>query len=261
MQCPSHLPLPLSATASGPDSFSGGSPALPAGTSPRSLPWRSLKSATTTPNAGSACLTPTEEPAGHLPIPSTTGQEARQASTPVKRRPDWSTLYAPTHSDLWLLDCSAVTLPTARRGAARSGGRPLITARPRRRNTPPPYASSFALAVRRDSRARSAARAIACYQRLCRLCRKCCQGFRGVGVFSVSVFSFQRLCGLLSWLLLAGACAGLIAAAGWGALQFSETQSAAVCFLLAAGSLLAGVIRFNHKEHRDHKKSTGPDNQ
>jgi len=56
------------------------------------------------------------------------------------------------------------------------------------------------------------------------------------------------------------ACTGLIAAAGWGALQFSERQAAAVCFLIAAGALLAGLIQFSHKEHRDHKKSAGPDN-
>jgi hypothetical protein len=92
---------------------------------------------------------------------------------------------------------------------------------PAARGKTPPYAASFHRAVRRERRVRRARR-------------------------------LRLLCGVLSWLLLAGACAGLIAAAGWGALQFSESQAAAVCFLLTAGTLLAGVIQWT--------KSTGPDN-
>ena len=124
-----------------------------------------------------------------------------------QRRPDWSPLAAPTHSDLWQMDCCAVVLPPAR-------------------GKTPPYAASFSRAVRRERRVRRARR-------------------------------LRLLCGVLSALLLTWACTALIAAAAWGALQFRESQAAAVCFLAAAGLLVAGLIQFNHKEH---KKSTGPDN-
>lgn len=91
---------------------------------------------------------------------------------------------------------------------------------PTDRSTPPRYAASFHRAARRERRVRRARR--------------------------------LRLLGVLSALLLTTACAGLIAAAGWGALQFSESQAAAVCFLLTAATLLAGLIQCT--------RSTGPDN-
>jgi hypothetical protein len=97
---------------------------------------------------------------------------------------------------------------------------------PPARGKTPPYAASFSRAVRRERRVRRARR-------------------------------LRLLCGVLSALLLTWACTALIAAAAWGALQFRESQAAAVCFLAAAGLLVAGLIQFNHKEH---KKSTGPDN-
>jgi len=67
------------------------------------------------------------------------------------------------------------------------------------------------------------------------------------------------LCGVLLGLWLVRACASLIAAATTSLLHVSEAQAAAVCFLLAGGTLLVALIQFNHKEHTDHKKSTGPD--
>lgn len=130
-------------------------------------------------------------------------------------RPDWS----PTHSDLWQLDCCAVCLPTDR-------------------SNPPRYAAAFCRAARRDRRVRRARRL---------------RMLRGMLSALLLVWACATaLCGVLLGLWLVRACASLIAAAATSLLHVSEAQAAAVCFLLAGGTLLVALIQFT--------KSTGPDN-